>query len=129
VDISCSDFSFDIGKLIGKSVNDQTKYSIITHRQPSASFKFPVSSFNDKHKSEGLTKRSCQHQRFRLFDFLAYSAAVDGRWRLSQSARHIYTCCAASIGNSGQWHVESDKGSCQNQLCATEQRKSQPHLT
>ena len=65
------------------SASDQMKYNLIKSRKPPDSFKFPSKQYKDKRKATGEMKRYCQHEWFRMFDFIAYSKVEDGIYCLA----------------------------------------------
>ena len=59
-------------------VDTDTKTKLINIRMPEDDFKFPARIYKDTHEKDGLKRRYCSRDWFRLFDFIAYSKQLDG---------------------------------------------------
>jgi hypothetical protein len=60
------------------AVDTDTKMMLINSRVPEDGFKFPARFYKDTHEKDGVKRRFCSRDWFRLFDFIAYSKQVDG---------------------------------------------------
>lgn len=63
--------------------SDSCKQLLINERMPEKQFVFPVRSYNDHSKKNGVCKRSCQPAWLEKYDFLTYSKKLDGLFCLS----------------------------------------------
>jgi len=60
------------------AVNKGTKTKLINSRMPEDDFKFPARIYKDTNEKDGLKRRYCSRDWFRVFDFIAYSKQLDG---------------------------------------------------
>jgi len=60
------------------TVDTERKTKWINSHMSEDDFQFPARIYKDTHEKDGLKRRYCSRDWFKLFDFIAYSKQLDG---------------------------------------------------